>query len=156
MAYFESEPAGATGINNSAPIVLATDHNWPIPTFFAPLGSNCVSGCTAMLPGATSGVTVLAGPPAGYNLYVTSIQVSYAESNPSVNYFTFKAGSNAGTVLFYTMANVSGILMPTAVMCFSTPIKVGATGLFVIGSTGGIVSTRKPSPVAAQGIYLPI
>lgn len=152
MAYFESEPAGATGINNSAPVVLATNHNWPIPTYFAPIGPNCVSGCTAMRP-PNFGVTVIPGPPAGYNLYVSSIQVSFFDGLlASSCYYAFKAGSNTGAVLFYAYPSASNA---TSVLSFRTPIKVGATGLFVIGSTG-LTTASAGHPVSAQGMYVPI
>lgn len=147
MAYFENDPAGSTGISASAPIVLATDHTWPIPSFSAPLGNYCVSGCTGITNTAPS-TTVIPAPSTGFNLYVSSIQVTAVGTGLPV--ISFKPNNASGNFLCFLMPpSLFGMHCVT----FQTPLKVGNASLFASTFTN---SASFNLIISAQGVYLPI
>lgn len=143
MAYFELNPNGATGVSNSSPITLATDHIYPLPISTTPAGAisgNVVSGSTGIM--TTSTVTIIPAPAAGKFLYVTSISVMNTTAVNTIH-TVFSNGFINHIAACSTPNNGLSILN------FPTPLKLSAATALTATQNGGVIAAA-----ASPGVYV--
>lgn len=164
MSYFPYNSDGATGMANSTPVALATNHDWTIPTCTVPL-TNMVAlgtstsatyvnvyGSTGLTASASSPVTLIAGQANTY-VYVTSLQICSVykpagATNGAAGYIVLTAGP---TPIAY------GPCPGNAGSCitFTTPLRVSdasnTAGLSLGITSPSSWTSNQPCLVYAQG-----